>query len=339
MVIFSHHAIQSLTCNIPDESALACTADDAHGHDVNPGCDVDPRSSSPIHLGADATALLHQFPNVIAWVAGHSHVNDVTPYPDGRGGGFWMIRTAAEADWPQQSRLLQIFDNHDGTLSIFGTVPRPRQQRDRADLDLNPPPRSLELASVGRTLSYNDTQKGARECTPNLRRGPAKGPQCRASAPQPAARAAAGAGQISALRNGPATRPAEQRKPQARRLRSRWRTTAKRRCRRGRASSGPGRRPPEGRARYRSAVRTRRRPLRSAPTPRPALRQALRTPRRRTALSGPAGNARVDLPRGSPDTVQFTLTRQSDDVVYEATEQTPGSYSWPPACLDLWPER
>ncbi len=175
VVLFSHHAIQSLTCNVPDEVAPACSVDDAHGHDVNPGCDVDPRSSAPLHLGADATALLHQFPNVIAWVAGHSHVNDVTPYPDGSGGGFWMIRTAAEADWPQQSRLLQIFDNHDGTLSIFGTI-LDHAGAATAPTALTDPtnPDSSELASIGRTLSYNDKQKGARACTPACGEGLAK---------------------------------------------------------------------------------------------------------------------------------------------------------------------
>ena len=72
---------------------------------------------------ADLTALLHDHPNVIAWVAGHSHQNTVDPYPNPSGtGGFWSIRVAAEADWPQQSRLLEIFDNEDGTLSIFGTI-------------------------------------------------------------------------------------------------------------------------------------------------------------------------------------------------------------------------
>ena len=123
VVLFSHHAIPSLTANVPDELAAPCTAADSHGHDVNPGCDLDPRSSSPIHLGADLTTLLHAHPNVIAWVAGHSHQNTVDPYPNPSGtGGFWSIRVAAEADWPQQSRLLEIFDNDDGTLSIFGTI-------------------------------------------------------------------------------------------------------------------------------------------------------------------------------------------------------------------------
>jgi metallophosphoesterase (TIGR03767 family) len=169
VVLFSHHAIQSLTCEVPDEAAPACTGPDSHGHDVNPGCDVDPRNSSPVHLGADTTALLHQYPNVIAWVAGHSHVNDITPYPDGGGGGFWMIRTAAEADWPQQSRLVEVFDNHDGTLSIFGTIldHASNATAPTAISNLtNPDP--FQLASIARTIAYNDPQAGARgPCSPS----------------------------------------------------------------------------------------------------------------------------------------------------------------------------
>ena len=37
-------------------------------------------------------------------------------------GGFWVIRTSAEADWPHQDRLIELMDNRDGTLSIFGTL-------------------------------------------------------------------------------------------------------------------------------------------------------------------------------------------------------------------------
>ena len=81
-----------------------------------------PRTSTPIHLEKDLVGLLHRFPDAIAWVAGHSHVNDVTPYPGPDGHGFWSVKVAAEADWPQQSRLLQLFDNRDGTLSLFGTI-------------------------------------------------------------------------------------------------------------------------------------------------------------------------------------------------------------------------
>ncbi len=123
VVLFSHHAPESLVADVPDELAPPCTVNDSHGHDVNPGCDLDPRFSFPIHLEADLVALLHEFPNAIAWVAGHSHDNVVNAFPNpGGSGGFWSIRVAAEADWPQQSRLLEVFDNHDGTLSIFGTI-------------------------------------------------------------------------------------------------------------------------------------------------------------------------------------------------------------------------
>jgi metallophosphoesterase (TIGR03767 family) len=176
VVLFSHHAIPSLTSDVPDEAAPPCVGPtDAHGHDNNPGCDLDPRTSSPIHLGADMTALLHQYPHVVAWVAGHSHVNDIQAFPGAAGAGFWSIRTAAEADWPQQSRLLEMMDNRDGTLSIFGTI------LDHASDATAPPsgttitPATTEedLASIGRTLSYNDPQTGAEQCSPGCGEGTA----------------------------------------------------------------------------------------------------------------------------------------------------------------------
>ena len=163
VVLFSHHAPESLTADAPDELAPLCLLADAHGHDLNPGCDLDPRKSSPIHLQADMVNLLHQFPNAIAWVAGHSHDNVVNPFanPSGKG-GFWSIRVAAEADWPQQSRLLEVFDNKDGTLSIFGTIldhvgqsAAPKAGTAASGMDLN------DLASAGRTMSFNDLQSGA----------------------------------------------------------------------------------------------------------------------------------------------------------------------------------
>jgi metallophosphoesterase (TIGR03767 family) len=164
VVIFSHHAPESLTADAPDELALPCFAfQPSLGHYLNAGCDLDPRNSSPIHLEADAVALLHEFPNAIAWVAGHSHENKIDAFPNPNGpGGFWSIRVAAEADWPQQSRLLEVFDNHDGTLSIFGTIldhvgqsaaPAPGTSAASMGLD--------DLASVARTMSFNDFQSGA----------------------------------------------------------------------------------------------------------------------------------------------------------------------------------
>jgi hypothetical protein len=169
VVLFSHHGIPSLTSPVPDEAAPVCTVNDQHGHDVNPGCDIDPRSSQPVHQGDDMVALLHRYPNVISWVSGHSHVNDVQPYiaPDGKS-GFWSIRTPSEVDWPQQDRLLEIFDNEDGTLSIFNTVldhagpsRAPADGTNASGLD------ETHLSGLSRTLAYNDPQDGARQCSPN----------------------------------------------------------------------------------------------------------------------------------------------------------------------------
>ena len=51
IVLFGHHPVRAMNSVVPDEAASPCTADDEHGHDVNPGCDLDPRSSEPLHVG------------------------------------------------------------------------------------------------------------------------------------------------------------------------------------------------------------------------------------------------------------------------------------------------
>jgi hypothetical protein len=173
IVVFGHHPIRSLTANVPDEAARPCTgrysADgtysgqpDEHGHDPNPGCDLDPRVSTPVHLGADLQALLSANRNVIAYVAGHTHENKVlacgSPLGCAVGGNWWEINTSAVADWPQENRLVEVMDNRDGTLSIFGTL------LDHA-APLSVPaagPASgfteAQLAALGRSFSFNDPQ-------------------------------------------------------------------------------------------------------------------------------------------------------------------------------------
>jgi hypothetical protein len=76
-----------------------------------------------------------------------------------RGSGFWEINTASHIDWPQQSRLLEVMDNRNGTLSIFGTVLGAAAPAAAPA----PGPASAfstgELVSLARTLSYNDPQR------------------------------------------------------------------------------------------------------------------------------------------------------------------------------------
>ncbi len=159
VITYAHHASNSMDFTLPDELALPCTGiHDQHGHDINPGCDLDPRSSTPIHTGDDLVALLGSFPNVLAHVAGHSHDSDVIPRPSSSG-GFWEIKSPAVADWPAQSRLLEVMDNDDGTLSIFGTMIDHDSPADAPDGGADLSGADVEeLASLGREISFNDDQ-------------------------------------------------------------------------------------------------------------------------------------------------------------------------------------
>jgi hypothetical protein len=184
IVIFGHHPVRSMCADIPDENAQPCTTRHSHvdengdpdvpQHHRDPGCDLDPRPSTPLHLGVDPqpgdprqsfTELLSNYSHVIAYVSGHTHQNAVracgltTGCPAGSG-IWWEINTSATADWPVQHRLVEIMDNRDGTLSLFGTV------LDAAAASHAPDPQSAaafdgeQLATIGRVLAYNDPQEG-----------------------------------------------------------------------------------------------------------------------------------------------------------------------------------
>jgi len=105
--------------------------------------------------GGTVRDLLLRFPNVIAWVNGHTHRNQITPHarPDGSG-GFWEINTASHIDWPQQARIVEVADNRDGTLSIFTTVIDHAGPADYGG-DLTS---TVSLAGLSRELAVNDPQ-------------------------------------------------------------------------------------------------------------------------------------------------------------------------------------
>ncbi|TDD26587.1 TIGR03767 family metallophosphoesterase [Actinomadura sp. KC06] len=125
-VLFSHHPIASL--------------DNALG-----GARV---------LGDEVLALLLRYPNVILWVNGHTHRNRVIPHARKSGGGFWEVNTAAHIDFPQQSRILELADNGDGTLSIFATILDSAAPASYGGNLADP----VRLASLSRELAGNDWQ-------------------------------------------------------------------------------------------------------------------------------------------------------------------------------------
>src|SRR5215217_3524665 len=116
VIAFGHHTLGTMTNTRTDERAGKCDPAD------EPGCDRDPRRSRPLHRGLagrqSIRALLVGYPNVIAYVSGHTHANRVDFFKGRRGAGFWEINTASHIDWPEQSRTIEVMDNRDGTLSF-----------------------------------------------------------------------------------------------------------------------------------------------------------------------------------------------------------------------------
>ena len=165
VVVFGHHTLETMDNRTADEAAGKCAPAG------EPGCDADPRASTPIHRGMvgrlTVRALLAGAPNVIAYVAGHTHANAVRFFGGGKGHGFWQVNTASHIDYPQQSRLLEVFDNRDGTLSIFGTM------LDTAAPEAAPAPGPAgsfslrQIVSLSRVLSWNDPQRKGTEGSGN----------------------------------------------------------------------------------------------------------------------------------------------------------------------------
>ncbi|HEU5034078.1 MAG TPA: TIGR03767 family metallophosphoesterase [Mycobacteriales bacterium] len=138
VVLFSHHTIETMT---------------------NPFVEGLDEQGPPRVLGDEVEQLLLRYPNVVLWVNGHTHVNKVMPHRRAAGspfpGGFWELNTASHVDWPEQARLVELVDNRDGTVSIFGTIidsAAPLLARPRLDS-------ALHLAAVSRELAANDWQE------------------------------------------------------------------------------------------------------------------------------------------------------------------------------------
>ncbi|WP_335970265.1 TIGR03767 family metallophosphoesterase [Streptomyces sp. CA2R106] len=131
VVLFSHHTSTTMGNTLPDPYNL-----------------FDGR-----HTGTELVTLLQRYPNVVAWVNGHTHANLITPHghavPER---AFWEINTASHVDFPQHARLIEIADNQDGTLSLFTTLvesaaPYATDFTSTGEAD---------LAALYRELSFND---------------------------------------------------------------------------------------------------------------------------------------------------------------------------------------
>ncbi|RLU87489.1 TIGR03767 family metallophosphoesterase [Streptomyces griseocarneus] len=131
VVVFSHHTSASMGNLLPD-----------------PHHPFEKR-----HDGNALVALLQRFPNVVAWVNGHTHENQIHAHghtvPER---AFWEINTASHIDFPQHARIIEIADNGDGTLSLFTTLVESSAPYATDFGDTS----EAGLAALYRELSYND---------------------------------------------------------------------------------------------------------------------------------------------------------------------------------------
>lgn len=133
VLIFSHHTSKSMT------NPLVLT-----------GLDLNPRI-----LGDEVVATLLASKNVIAWVNGHTHRNQITAHRSAdQKSGFWEINTASHVDFPQQSRLIELANNRDGTVSIFTTMLDHAGPSSHAGSLID----SVKISALARELSANDPQ-------------------------------------------------------------------------------------------------------------------------------------------------------------------------------------
>ena len=107
--------------------------------------------------GPEVQEILGRFPNLICWVAGHVHRNEIAARVSSHNQrwGYWEVVSSAVMDWPSQLRMCEIVDHGDGYISIFTEMlnnPAPLLP----DESLN----RGSLASIHRLLSANAPAAG-----------------------------------------------------------------------------------------------------------------------------------------------------------------------------------
>lgn len=86
-----------------------------------------PEGWSPLAYVTESALLakLKTYPNLLMWIAGHRHLNTITPMPSPDPNrpelGFWVVETSSLREFPQEIRTFNIERNSDDTVSIYVT--------------------------------------------------------------------------------------------------------------------------------------------------------------------------------------------------------------------------
>jgi metallophosphoesterase (TIGR03768 family) len=90
-----------------------------------PGTASNPTNYPGCKTEDELIATFHNYPNLVMVMAGHRHVNVVTPFPspdpNAPERGFWEVETPSLRDFPQEIRTYEILRNSDNSISILTT--------------------------------------------------------------------------------------------------------------------------------------------------------------------------------------------------------------------------
>lgn len=122
---------------------------------INPQKDLSDTDPAPqfysesLKTDAELIDILRHYPNLILLIAGHRHVNTVTPQPSTVVGhpeyGFWEVETPSLRNFPQQFRTFDIRRNADNSISILIT-------------DIDPQVEAEPLAAKSRGYAIGDAR-------------------------------------------------------------------------------------------------------------------------------------------------------------------------------------
>ena len=123
----------------------------------HPVTSMDNTETEGARTGRQFVKLLGRFPNVILNANGHTHMNRIW----GRrhptiGTSYWEVNTSAIADFPTQSRTIEIANNHDGTLSIYAVVFNADVQVDPRLIDWTADDHTHETTLAGADRDINE---------------------------------------------------------------------------------------------------------------------------------------------------------------------------------------
>ena len=95
---------------------------------------------------------------MILWLAGHTHTHKIEEKrSEITGNTFWHIQTASNIDWPQQGRIVDIFE--DGPRIVIATTVFDHQGEISFEVASQNLENNNNLAGISRLLAANDWQR------------------------------------------------------------------------------------------------------------------------------------------------------------------------------------